>query len=158
MEVSRARGTGQIANSSAVALRFFLRRRLEFNTLLKNSNSGLDRGHYIRLMLLSSSDLFISLPLEIYYFVAYAQALLPWTSWADIHLDWSYVGRYKVAAYVTSTATFCSVVFIRYLPPLLAFIVFLYFGVSDEAVSDYLRLLRGARSRWTRKNRSSREA
>nr|ADO17672.1 Ste3 [Tremella mesenterica] len=129
----------------------FLKRRLEFNAILKQSKSALDRSHYIRLIALSSTDLIISIPLTLYLLILAATSPLePWISWDNVHYGWSYVGLTPASTYLRTGANVAAFSLHRYLYPLLTFIFFLFFGVSDEAVNDYLRMFKTTRKLMTR--------
>ncbi len=130
---------------TAYAIRFFLTRRLQFQTLLKSSQSGLNSSQYLRLMALSGSDIFLGFPLSLYYLLYYvirnAKDLLPF-DWSDVHYGWSYVGRVPFTdfpRYYYAAENFISTDLSRWLAVVLAIVFFLFFGIAEDATAEYLK-------------------
>ncbi|ODO03101.1 hypothetical protein I350_05946 [Cryptococcus amylolentus CBS 6273] len=131
------------AGYGVIALRFFLRRRLQFQTVLRSS-SGLDSRHYLRLMALASVDIIIGLPTTLFTLVVNIQQRRPYPSWDWVHLDWSRVELYPASIILTSATETTAVTIPRWHAPLLSFVFFLFFGVSPDAMGEYARWVRWA--------------
>jgi pheromone a factor receptor len=142
-----------LTTGSVVATRFFLSRRLQLNTLLRSSNSGLDTGHYFRLMLMASADLILGFPLTILFLVTMARSLSPWTSFSDIHYGWSFVEQVSAAEFARFWETpsmFALYVATTWLCPMLSLIFFLFFGITPDAIGEYMRWIENIRGGFRR--------
>ncbi|WVF70103.1 hypothetical protein IAT40_004891 [Kwoniella sp. CBS 6097] len=124
-----------------VAIKLFLSRRLQFQTILKSSRSGLDNRHYIRLLALASVDIVIGLPFTLFGLVKDIQQRMSYPSWQWVHANWSRVDIYQADQYMASGAIITNLMLPRWLPALLAIIFFLFFGVSTDAIGEYSRWL-----------------
>lgn len=121
-------------------MKSFLARRLQFQSLLKSSQSGLDTSRYFRLMAMASSDLILGMPLNIAFLVLQVQDLREWTSWSDIHYGWSAVTAFDQGLfdlYYGSPSRMAMSVLTQWLCPVLAILFFLFFGVGDDAIREY---------------------
>lgn len=119
----------------------FVRKRLQFRNLLKASRSGLDTGHFTRLMFIASADLAFAIPINIYVIARLMQqTLLPWHSWAEIHYDWAFVDLGPASAWMQTSQHVIDQVLPRYIAPVLAFLLFALIGATEDAMSDYVRL------------------
>jgi pheromone a factor receptor len=125
-----------------MAITHLLARRHQFNTLLRQSHSGLDTSQYIRLLALASADIVLSLPLTIYSLVRAAQAARPWPGWSVVHEDWSQVLVHSAAVMSRDNEGLIARMMSKYLCPVLAIIFFLFFGVSDDALNEYTKWAR----------------
>jgi pheromone a factor receptor len=123
----------------------FLSRRLQFNTLLRQSQSGLDTSQYIRLVCLGSLDLLVGLPLNIYFLVNQTRSLLPWLGWDEVHYGWHQILHISGAVMMRNDEIIVHRMLTKYTCPLLALIFFVFFGVSDDAISEYSRYLNTVR-------------
>lgn len=120
---------------------FFLSRRLQFSTLLKSSQSGLDTNQYIRLVSLASLDLFISLPLNIFFLAVAAPlaAARPWPGFEDVHYNWHRVDLFGAATLEQYPSSIIIRMLTRWICPTFAIVFFLFFGVSRDAIAEYGR-------------------
>jgi pheromone a factor receptor len=124
---------------SVIAIRFFLSRRLQFQSLLKSSHSGLDTSQYLRLICLAGTELVIALPLNLWVLAANASTLQPWTSWYEVHYNWSNVISIP-ASYITQAPSLAvSNAVPRYLVTVSSIVFFIFFGVSEDAIGEYTR-------------------
>lgn len=130
-----------------VAAYFFLKQRLHFKQLLRSSSSGLNLGQYARLFLLTMLDLVVTFPLVLYNFVSSVQTLVPQTSWADIHYNWSRVGLIPAISSPLHTdsgwmdsgiATMISAAFPQWTMIAGTLVFFLLLGLSEDAIKQYL--------------------
>jgi len=130
-----------LTDSLGIAIYYFVSKRLEFRTLLKSSNSGLDTGQFIRLLCLASSDIAIAVPIDIYLIVRNASALDPF-SWSAIHRDFGTVPRLPADTWLAVPELIIDVALWRYVVPMLGFILFLLIGMTEEAIGEYTRFAR----------------
>ncbi|KAJ7264534.1 GPCR fungal pheromone mating factor [Mycena haematopus] len=105
------------------------RRRVAVHIVLKKPDSSLSPSRYIRLMIMTFflgtwSVLLISVSTS----NEYTQGLQPWTDWASVHEDFSYIGQYLSADF-PSSALRCSYI-LWWAVPLssLSFFAFLALG------------------------------
>ena len=125
---------------------------MRFQALLKASHSGLDTSHYIRLMAIAGADLLMSLPLAIAFLVTRSDHLRRWTSWDDIHQSYSRVAQValiNMPAYYGLPQNLALASIGEWLGPLLTMLVFILFGVSDEAIRGYTRLFQRGAQCWS---------
>jgi pheromone a factor receptor len=102
--------------------------------------SGLGHGRYLRLMILSSLDLFGSIPLSTFYIVRSAKtAIIPWKSWKDTHENYSHV--YQVPKFIWKNDHDMAQALEMYRWSLVwcAFLFFAFFGLAEEARHNYRR-------------------
>lgn len=126
------------ADILGIAIYHFILKRLEFRTLLKTSNSGLDTGQFIRLLCLASADIAIAVPIDIYLIVRNGVDILPY-SWSDVHYDWSTPVRISAALWLSSSQFVVDVALWRYVLPMLAFILFVLIGMTEDSIGEYMR-------------------
>lgn len=104
---------------------------------LPGSNKSLNHNRYMRLIAMSSIQLFINLPLFIYNFYVntHDDPVSPWISWKDTHFNYSFVGQLHSAAWRLDNAV--SVEWARWSIVLGAFVFFGFFGFAEEARKNY---------------------
>ena len=117
----------------------FLTRRLQFQSLLKSSQSGLDSAQYLRLMALASADILLGFPVSLYFLISNSLSLQPWGSWSDVHFGFSYIGHITADELGDYFGSIPGFLLSRWLFPVMAFIFFLFFGVAEDATAEYLR-------------------
>lgn len=124
---------------TALTLRAFWRRRIQFQELLSSSNSALSVHRYFRLMLLSCLEIALTIPLSSYsiYVNTAGLTLSPWISWADTHFNFSHVEAIPALVWRSSRTYTISVEMSRWLYPCCAFIFFALFGFAEEARRNY---------------------
>jgi pheromone a factor receptor len=100
-------------------------------------------------MAVASADLILGLPLNIAYLILKVQTSVDWPGFKKVHANWGYVREVSEDAidlYFTDNA-FTTISFLLYwVAPLLAFLFFIFFGVTEEAVREYGRWYDAARS------------
>jgi pheromone a factor receptor len=126
-------------NALGIAIYHFVVKRLEFRTLLKSSNSGLDTGQFIRLLCLASADIAIAVPLDIYLIVRNAAVIQPY-SWHQIHYNFAEIVSVPADAWLSASAFIVDITLWRYLLPALGFILFVLIGMTEDAIGEYTRL------------------
>jgi hypothetical protein len=97
------------------------------------------QNRYIRLIALSSVQIFCGLPMTAYaiYFNARVIPLNPWISWDDTHFDYSFVGQYPADVWRTNSAASSALELNRWYFVGSAFIYFAFFGFAEEARKHY---------------------
>lgn len=131
-----------------VAVAFFLSRRLQFKSLLRSSQSGLDTSQYVRLVSLASLDLCIGLPISIYYVATSARTGGPWTGLDAVHRRWHTIPLLSAAQYMQFPNLAISTMIGRWICPLLGLLFFVFFGVSMDAITEYNTWIQSARRKW----------
>jgi pheromone a factor receptor len=122
-----------------IAIYHFVSKRLEFRTLLKSSNSGLDTGQFIRLLCLASADIAIAVPLDIYLIISNAAGLAPY-SFSAVHSNFGTIPAIPAAIWLADNQLTIDVALWRYVVPMLGFILFVLIGMTEEAIGEYSKL------------------
>jgi hypothetical protein len=118
----------------------FYKRHRQFKEIT-SSNPGLSRSRYIRLMVISSTEMFITIPLGTYYIVYNAKSgVLPWKSWADTHSHYSVVLQIAGFIWKNDPAAVTGLELFRWSLIFCSFIFFAFFGFADEARQHYRRV------------------
>jgi hypothetical protein len=106
-----------------------------------SSTSGFSRSRYLRLIAISSVEIFATIPLAT-FFIAYnvKMGIEPWKSWADTHSHYSVV--LQVAGFVWKNVpeVAMDLELYRWSLVLCAFVFFALFGFAVEAREHYYRL------------------
>ncbi|KAK7025127.1 pheromone B alpha 1 receptor [Favolaschia claudopus] len=123
----------------ALSIKSFYHSRAQFKELLSSTNSNLNLNRYIRLMLLASTDLFMTIPLSIWVLWVNVRVvgLSPWISWADTHSNFSRVVQIPGVFWRSDVYTVASLETTRWLTVACSFLFFAYFGFADEAIKNY---------------------
>ncbi|KIJ64367.1 hypothetical protein HYDPIDRAFT_112368 [Hydnomerulius pinastri MD-312] len=123
---------------SALTLRAFYKRRLQFNELM-SSHTSLNTSRYLRLMLLAGIDMLCTIPVGIYsmYIANVGVPLEPYISWSNVHYGFSYVGLIPSIEWATDPSFRTSVELTRWLFPSCALLFFALFGFAGEARKNY---------------------
>ena len=128
---------------TALTLRAFWQRRVQFAELI-SSNSSLNVSRYIRLMLLALINMTLTLPLGVFgiYLNSHGIQLAPYTSWEDVHYNFSRVVLMPSIIWRSNPSFNTSVELTRWLFPVSAFLFFFLFGFASEAQKQYHTLFR----------------
>jgi len=104
-----------------------------------SSNSSLSMSRYIRLMVLSLTDMILTVPLGVFsiYFGTQGIGLAPWISWEDTHYNFSRVATLPSVLWRSDPSYLASVELTRWLFVASAFIFFALFGFAGEAQKHY---------------------
>ncbi|KAI6095666.1 pheromone A receptor-domain-containing protein [Pisolithus sp. B1] len=123
---------------SALNLRAFYKRRLEFSQLL-TSNSSMNVGQYVRLMALACIEMSSTIPISIIILCITNKAvpIQPWISWDNTHYDFSRVVLYPAVVWKSNPDYVASVEMTRWLFPACGFLFFALFGFAAEARKHY---------------------
>lgn len=122
---------------------YFIQQRRSFSAILSSSSSALTPSRFIRLLCLCSVGVAINLPIVLYLtIVGHATAgsgLQPWTSWAEVHLDFWFVWKITAQdwALIISAGREKALFLNQWLPAIVAILFFLFFGIGREAFLSY---------------------
>jgi pheromone a factor receptor len=125
----------------------FYKRHCQFKEIT-SSNPGLSRSRYIRLMVISSTEIFATIPLGTYYIVYNSKnGVTPWISWADTHKDYSRVIQVAGFIWKNDKEAVSGLELYRWSLIYCSFIFFAFFGFADEARQHYRRVYTSLASR-----------
>lgn len=119
------------------AVHHFLKRRMEFVSVLRNSNSAMTPGRYFRLLLFALSDVFFhsAATLLVLYFDI-QNGVNSYVSWKFVHLDFSRIGLFPLI--LIPPTIWNEQLFAWWVPPAGSILFVVLFGFNHEAVSDYV--------------------
>ncbi|KZV68506.1 hypothetical protein PENSPDRAFT_634260 [Peniophora sp. CONT] len=126
--------------------RLFYRQSRDINSFL-NSNTSVSRTNYLRILILASIDVLLTLPIGITaialrVFSKLAQGPLPFHwSWTFIHTDWEPQSMSYARIKSFGTANLAQFYFLQWTSPVLAFAIFGLFGLTPEARASYWRTI-----------------
>jgi len=123
----------------ALALFKLYRRRMAFRHMLGKSESTLTPSRYIRLMIMtfflgSWNTVLISVSAS----NEYTTGLQPWTDWASVHADFSFIGQYSDDTDTFSAVTLRCIYILWWAVPISSLSFFAFFGIGEEAMKDYM--------------------
>jgi pheromone a factor receptor len=123
--------------TSVLSIRAFFQRRAQLAEFLSSSKL-LTMGRYLRLMALACTEILCTTPLAIFMtYLNTLQGVVPYTSWADVHYDYSRVGQYLAIDWQSDRKTAVALELGRWLPTVCAFVFFMFFGFAEEARKNY---------------------
>jgi len=103
-----------------------------------SSHRNLNRGRYLRLMVLSSVEIFATIPLGTFVIVHNAKhGVSPWISWEHVHRDYSRVIQVPASVWKEEPFTSLGIEFFRWVLVASSLIFFAFFGFADEARQHY---------------------
>lgn len=123
----------------ALALHHFLRRRLVFAAHLQHTNSSLTTRRYLSLFAMA-----VTLMTWGTVFTAYnlynnaAPGLRPWTTWADVHSNFSRIAQYPDL--IIPPQFLAIMMLFWWTMPVSSLIFFIFFGFGEEAQKGYRKL------------------
>lgn len=108
---------------------------------LKNSNSALSTGRYLRLIAMSILQIVWQTVLTaIVMYDNISPGLRPWTNWDDVHSNFSRIDAIPMVVYpIYYQRQFFLFLWVM---PVSSFIFFLFFGFGEEALKDYKNVIR----------------
>lgn len=121
---------------TALALRCFVRKRLQFQAVLTSAQSGLTNSRFLRLICLAVLEGSLASAGNIFTAVKGLEGLglRPLTGWTSLHQDYSLIVQYPQDL----TPDFSVRILLLFLFPVYSLIFFALFGFGDEAVKEYL--------------------
>ncbi|KAF8468718.1 STE3-like pheromone receptor [Russula ochroleuca] len=124
---------------------FYKRQRL-FKQM--TSHSQFSRGRYLRLMALSATEMFGTIPLGTYIIVVSAKAgVTPWQGWAATHSNYSEVIQIASFIWRSDPGMANGLEMFRWSLVACAFVFFAFFGFTDETRQFYRRMYKPIASR-----------
>lgn len=119
------------------AVHHFLKRRIEFASLLRSSNSAMTPSRYFRLLLFALSDIFFhTAATSTILFFDIRNGILPYVSWEFVHFDFSRIGLFPTI--LIPSTLYQELLFAWWVPPAGSFLYFILFSFGQEAISDYV--------------------
>ncbi|KAJ6476698.1 Rcb2.42 [Mycena vitilis] len=141
---------------SALAFRAFYIRRRTFTTFLQDKKSSFTAHRYLRLMVITLVlATWEGIVMGIVYGLTFKSPLRPYTSWADVHSDFSRVDQFP-AAFIPSDVLVWTYVS-WWTIPISAFIFFCAFSFGEDAAKEYGPVFRWIGRSFGCRARSSRE-
>lgn len=121
---------------SGLAIRHFFLRRLMFARHLQNSNSALTPSRYIRLVAMAIVQmLWGAVVMVINVAFTCRHGLRPWTTWADVHSNFSRVAQFPTIFITLDVLRWTQ--FTWWTIPISAFFFFAFFSFGADAVKEY---------------------
>lgn len=116
---------------------FFVVRRAQIKELLKSSQSGLELAHCVRLILLSTIDIILCLPMGLFTLVNSLQNRVVWDSWDNVHAQWSRIVVFTDNQVLPSSHRTMELFLPRWGLCLLSLSAFLLIGTGHDAIRQY---------------------
>ncbi len=125
----------------------FYKHERQFRQLML-STPGLTRSRYIRLMLISTTGIFETIPLAVVYIAHGAKfGVDPWRGWTSTHRHYSEVIRVPASIWKNDPNSVFDLELFRWSIILYAFTFFAFFGFASEARKNYCRMYASIASR-----------
>ncbi|KAJ6498430.1 Rcb2.42 [Mycena vitilis] len=138
----------------AMALFHFFRRRIAFTRTMEASDSGLTTSRYIRLMSMTMVlGTWNAIIISISTWATYGEGLRPWTSWSDVHFNFSRIQPYTIASIPQSILRLTSLLWAAV--PISSLFFFFFFAFGNDAMKEYRHLFRWI-NKSVRRNSSTR--
>ncbi|KAJ7088261.1 pheromone A receptor-domain-containing protein [Mycena epipterygia] len=129
-----------------LVLFFFFRRRLAFTRMLTNANSALTTSRYIRLMSMTVVlGTWNAIIIGIGIWATYGDGLRPWTSWSDVHFNFSRIQPYPL--FEIPRGILAWTYFLWAAVPISSLLFFSFFAFGEDATKEYGHLIT-----WIRRN------
>lgn len=127
------------------AIYHFIRYRKEFNSFLGSSTSTFTSDRYKRLMLFSSFETLLILPLSVYelYMATYLSPVQPYISWADTHSDWNRVDLHPLIFMKVVPRIWINLTLVSWSIPFAGVAFFGFFGLGERQRTAYKQLWHG---------------
>ncbi|KZV83956.1 fungal pheromone STE3G-protein-coupled receptor [Exidia glandulosa HHB12029] len=127
---------------AALALHHFAKRRFEFEQHLRDSQSSLNTGRYLRLMGLALTEMGWGESLGLYtlYRNTVLNQVRPWTNWNDVHYNFSRIAIWP--QFLIPPGDWARLMLLWWILPATAMLFFLFFGFSEEAIEGYVACYR----------------
>ncbi|CAE6477227.1 unnamed protein product [Rhizoctonia solani] len=123
---------------AAVALRWFIQRRTQFEAVLESTNSGLTTNRYLRLMLFLIAMMLGGMAMTTYVLIDNIVdiGVHPWISWDELHADWYSIDQ--ASRDLTPQSFWDRWMFVWYLVPVTSVAFFAFFGCVTELKTEYM--------------------
>ncbi|KAF8188778.1 GPCR fungal pheromone mating factor, partial [Mycena galopus ATCC 62051] len=130
---------------AGLALRHFIR-HCTFAAHLGANHSSLTNSGYLRLMIMSASQMawFIALNIFALWFTTVSNPIRPWTSWMDVHSNFSRVGQFPALSspHMYRSARYA----MWWAVPTATFVFVACFAFSEESMVEYTKAFYWIRS------------
>ena len=125
---------------AVLAIRWFVIRRLQFRSILAASNSGLNISRYLRLIALAVVLNVILLSNDLILIVFTLSTRIESSeSLSAVHTGFDVISYFPESLY---NQTYLAIQVLQiYIGPFYALVFFIFFGLSEEAISDYVGLM-----------------
>ncbi|KAJ7182510.1 fungal pheromone STE3G-protein-coupled receptor [Mycena crocata] len=134
---------------STLAFAAFYRRRRTFTSFLKTTNSPFTTRRYLRLMaIITVLSLWDATVVGVVFAITFSGGLSPYTSWADVHLDFWRVDTIPTAFIPPDLLRWQYISW--WTVPLSGFSFFCFFSFGEDAVAEYGPYVHGL-ARWVRR-------
>ncbi|VDB95831.1 unnamed protein product [Peniophora sp. CBMAI 1063] len=127
--------------------KLYYRQRKDINSFLR-SNPSVSRTNYLRILILASIDILLTLPfgivditLQIYPWLNNLSPFSFYPGWTYLHTAWEPRGLSYAKQRSFGTAYIAATYVSRWTSPVLAFIIFGLFGLTAEARASYWRII-----------------
>ncbi|KZV71174.1 fungal pheromone STE3G-protein-coupled receptor, partial [Peniophora sp. CONT] len=127
-------------------VRTYYRQRRDIDSFLC-SNSSVSRTNYLRILVLASIDILLTLPVGIVNIALEIVSALStnnfpfYPGWTFLHTDWKPVSFFYAELQAEGTASLAQFYFANWTSPVLAFVIFGLFGATPEARASYWRII-----------------
>ncbi|KAJ7158042.1 Rcb2.42 [Mycena crocata] len=124
-----------------IALSAFLRRRIAFTRMLINADSALTTSRYIRLMSMTTLlGTWNAIIIGIGMWASYSGGLRPWTSWSDVHFNFSRIQPYPLGAIPIKLLRVTYLLWAAV--PISALFFFSFFAFGEDAMKEFRHFTR----------------
>ncbi|KIJ47227.1 hypothetical protein M422DRAFT_28897 [Sphaerobolus stellatus SS14] len=115
----------------------FIRHRITFMQYLNTCPSSISMSRYVRLMALSSIEVFWEIAANVYviHYDLATFGIRPYVSWDFVHFGFSRVGQFP--RFLLLDSQFQAVLIQWWIIPAACMAFFLFFGTGEEAMKDY---------------------
>lgn len=122
-------------------------RRITFAAHLSSTQSALTTSRYLRLMLMAALQMVWSLTITAYtlWFTVMAVPIRPWTTWADVHSDFSRIDQYPVI--FTPQIILTGYYIMWWMVPISTLIFVTFFAFGRDAMDEYKKCFLWFRTR-----------
>ncbi|GLB44319.1 putative pheromone A receptor [Lyophyllum shimeji] len=122
---------------AGLALRHFMLRRVSFAAHLNATRSALTTSRYLRLMLMAGLQMIWGVTTTSYalWFTVIGIPIRPWTTWADVHSDFSRIDQYL--SLVTPQQVLTAYYVLWWIVPISTLIFVAFFAFGNDAMEEY---------------------
>lgn len=140
---------------AGLALRHFMLRRISFAAHLNATQSALTTSRYLRLMLMAGLQMIWGVTTTSYalWFTVIGIPIRPWTTWADVHSDFSRIDQYTVL--FTPQQVLTGYYVLWWIVPISTLIFVAFFAFGSDAVEEYKKCFIWFRTRVLRQTIST---
>ncbi|KAJ6457690.1 putative fungal pheromone GPCR, STE3-type [Mycena sanguinolenta] len=129
-----------------LAVFYFSRRRMAFTQATNCSDSVLTRSHYIRLMAMTTVlGTWNAITISIGLWATYSAGFRPWTSWSDVHFEFSRIQPYLLAGIPDNLLWLTYALWAAI--PISSVLFFSFFSFGGDAIKEYNYLFQWIRGK-----------